>query len=91
MNGKVLDQARDLIRDNPSLIWYTKNYDELHDKSIVEAILNYGSWEETKKLFEIMGIDRVAEIFRGLVGGERSNLHYLARNFYKLYFDRHAY
>jgi len=36
---KKLDRARDIIRNDPSLIWYTKSYDQLDIRSITEAVL----------------------------------------------------
>jgi hypothetical protein len=37
-----LKAAQDIIRQDPPLIWYTKSYDTLDIRSVVEAVLNFG-------------------------------------------------
>ena len=88
---KKLDRARDIIRDDPSLIWYTKSYDRLDIRSITEAVLNYGTWNEFKKLSKITGIKALAGVFTFLDGMPRNNLLPKARNYFRLYFKRHTY
>lgn len=86
-----LAKARDLIRQHPYLIWYSKNYDGFDEKVIVEAVLNYGSWQITQKLFSILGLPRTAQTFNELNSQKRCNLHPLARNYFSLYFTHYAY
>ena len=86
-----LDCARDIIRNNPSLIWYTKSYDQLDIRSITEAILNYGTWNEFKNLSKIIGVNTLAQIFTSLDSMPRNNLLPKARNYFKLYFKHYAY
>ena len=50
-----LNKARNIIRHNPGLIWYTDSYDHLSAKAIAEAILNYGSWENFQELRTLLG------------------------------------
>jgi len=88
---KKLDRARDIIRNDPSLIWYTKSYDQLDIRSITEAVLNYGTWNEFKKLSKIIGINALARVFTFLDSMSRNNLLPKARNYFKLYFKRHTY
>ena len=88
---KKLDKARDIIRNDPSLIWYTKSYDQLDIRSITEAVLNYGTWSEFKKLSKITGINALARAFTFLDSMPRNNLLPKARNYFKLYFKRHTY
>jgi len=85
-----LEAARDIIRQDPSLIWYTKSYDTLDIRSVVEAVLNYGTWQQTQDLIRILGMDQTAELFAWHNSRPRSNLHKLARNYYLHYFTRHA-
>lgn len=85
-----LAKARDLIRQHPYLIWYSKNYGGFDEKVIVEAVLNYGSWQTTQKLFSILGLSRTEQIFNKLNSQKRCNLHPLARNYFSLYFARYA-
>jgi hypothetical protein len=48
----------DFIKKRPHLIWYTKDYDKLSPEAIVEAVLNYGDWDDVKKVIEILGIKK---------------------------------
>jgi len=85
-----LKAAQDIIRHDPSLIWYTKSYDTLDIRSVVEAVLNFGTWKQTQHLIKILGMDKVAQLFAWHNTQSRSNLHKLARNYYSHYFARYA-
>jgi len=90
MSEDQMTAARDIVRMDPSLIWYTKTYDDLDIRLVVEAVLNYGSWEQTQKLISILGIDKTAELFAWHKSHPRPNLHPLALNYYSYYFARYA-
>ena len=85
-----LNKARNIIRHNPGLIWYTKSYDQLDIRSITEAILNYGTWDEFKNLSKIIGVNALARVFASLDSMPRNNLLPKVRSYFKLYFKRHA-
>ena len=81
------------IKKRRHLIWYTKNYDKLSEEAIVEAVLNYGNWDDVQKLIKILGMKRVAEIFRnkskpGKWG--RQNYRPEIKNYFELYFGKYA-
>lgn len=78
------------IKKRPYLIWYTKNYDSLSKESIVEAVLNYGNWEDVQGLIKIMGIKAVASVFRAQSNRPRSNYRPDIKHYFTLYFKRHA-
>ena len=84
-----LDKLRDIIR-RKNLIWYTKNYDNLGEASITEAILNYGDWEDVQQLIEVMGIKQTREIFSENTSGPRTNYRPEVRDYFNLYFNKHA-
>lgn len=86
-----LNRARNIIRNNPGLIWYTKSYDRLDIRSITEAVLNYGTWDEFKNLNKIIGTNALARVFASLDSMPRNNLLPKARNYFRLYFKRHTY
>lgn len=88
---KKIDRARDIIRDDPSLIWYTESYDQLDIHAITEAVLNYGTWSEFKSLSKIIGTNALARVFISLDSMPRNNLLPKARNYFKLYFKRYRY
>ncbi|OGL77297.1 hypothetical protein A3J43_00560 [Candidatus Uhrbacteria bacterium RIFCSPHIGHO2_12_FULL_54_23] len=81
----------DFIKNRKQLIWYVKDYDKLSNAAIVEAVLNYGDWDDVKTLFAILGIKKAAAIFRAQTTNRmRVNYHPSTLNYFKLYFNRHA-
>ncbi len=82
----------DFIKKRPYLIWYTKNYDGLDKEAIVEAVLNYGNWDDVQGLIKIMGIKQVARVFHAQTRPSRMRINYHPQtaHFFKLYFNKHA-
>jgi hypothetical protein len=83
----------DFVKKRKHLIWYVKDYDKLSAESIVEATLNYGNWDDVQTLIKIMGIKKVAKIFRakskpGKWG--RTNYDSKITNYFNLYFNKYA-
>ncbi len=84
---------KNLSKKRPYFIWYTGNYDALSADSIVEATLNYGDWEDVQELISIMGIHRVADIFREKSApSEMSRQNYFpkVKHYFTLYFNKYA-
>ena len=81
---------QDIIRKKPYLIWYTKNYDSLDESAIVEAVLNYGDWDDVQKIIKILGIKKVAKIFRKQISGFRTNYDDKTTNYFELYFNKYS-
>lgn len=90
MPADNLAKARNLIKKNPSLIWYTKAYDKLDIRSIAEAIFNYGTWRELNNLSKIIGIRKLSQVFAFLDNMPRNNLLPKVRHYFRLYFNHHA-
>lgn len=85
-------KIKEFIRENRPLFWYIKE-DSLESISVeflVETILHYGNEKSVKKLFDLVGIKKVAEIFYKQVSGPRVNYPPRTVNFFDLYFKRHA-
>jgi len=80
----------DFIKKRPYLIWYTKNFDNLSVDSIVEAVLNYGSWDDFKKMVKILGMKKTASIFRKRLKQKRCNYRPEIKNYFQLYFQKYA-
>jgi len=80
----------DFIKKRPHLIWYTKDYDKLSPEAIVEAVLNYGDWDDVKKVIEILGIKKTASIFRKKSKQKRCNYRPEVKNYFRLYFKKYA-
>ena len=85
-------EIKQFIKENSSLFWYIdedKKQDISHDV-LVEFILNYGNEISVKKLFNLLEIDRVADIFYKQTSNFRTNYFPQVVNFFNLYFKRHA-
>lgn len=83
----------DFIKKRSYLIWYTKNFSNLSEASIVEAVLNYGDWEDVQGLIKILGIKKVAKIFREKSKPskmKRQNYRERAKNYFSLYFNKYV-
>jgi len=82
----------DFIKENKTLFWSAdpKRLHEISLSLLVETILNYGNEKSVKKLFDLVGIDKVAEIFYEQTSRKRLNYHERTINFFNLYFKRHA-
>jgi len=81
------------IKKRPQLIWYVKNYDHLNDEAIVESVLNYGDWDDVKKIFAIAGIKKVSAIFKKQTTRRRwgrTNYRPEIQHYFNLYFRTHA-
>lgn len=83
-------RAQDIIKKKPYLIWYTKDYDNLNDEAVVEAVLNNGNWDDVRELIDALGISRVADIFRKQTSGKRINYRPEVKNYFSLYFAKYA-
>ena len=80
----------DFIKKRPYLVWSTQNYDKLSEEAIVEAVLNYGDFDDVQKMFSIVGLKKTAEIFRKQVRRRRINYDAKIRNYFDLYFKKYA-
>lgn len=81
------------IKKRKHLIWWVRDYDRLDAEAIVEATLNYGTWDDVQELIGILGIKKVAEIFRlkskkSKIG--RTNYFPITIHYFNLYFNRYA-
>ncbi len=88
-----MDDLKKFIQKRKHLFWYIKNPVNLSEESVVEHILNYGDWNDVRIMIEIMGIKKVAKIFRekskkskmGRCNYKPKTIHY-----FNLYFDEYA-
>ncbi|KKR35385.1 MAG: hypothetical protein UT67_C0002G0009 [Candidatus Magasanikbacteria bacterium GW2011_GWA2_40_10] len=83
----------DFIKKRKHLIWWVKNYDRLGAESVVEATLNYGNWDDVQTLIKILGIKKVAKIFREKSPKSpmgRTNYFPEITRYFNLYFNKYA-
>ena len=78
------------IKIRPYLVWHTKNYDNLSEEAIVEAVLNYGDFDDVKGMIKILGIKKTAEIFRKESNKKRCNFRPEIKNYFQLYFKKYG-
>lgn len=80
----------DFIKKRQYLVWYTKDFKNLSPEAITEAILNYGDFDDVKELISILGIKKVAAIFRKQLKQKRCNYRPEIKNYFRLYFNKYA-
>ena len=85
-------EIKEFIRENRSLFWWIKEEEKenISIEFLVEMILNYGNEKSIKKLFNLVGIERVANIFYIQTAKKRVNYRTRTINFFTLYFKRNA-
>ena len=83
-------EIKKFIRENSNLFWWIKeeSKENISLNLLVESILNYGNEKSVKKLFELVGIKNVAEIFYEATNRIRVNYYPDVVNFFNLYFKR---
>jgi len=87
---KIKKQLKNFMRKRKSLIWYVKEPENSSIELIVESVLNYGDWDDVQKLIKIIGINKMAEIFKKQNSGLRTNYRPKSLNYFKLYFNKYA-
>ncbi len=85
-------EIKQFIRENSSLFWHFKEEEKenISHEILVEFILNYGNDKSVKKLFELLDIDYVADIFYKQTKRQRVNYFPQVINFFNLYFNKYA-
>ena len=78
------------IKQRPHLTWYEAKPEMLSEGAVVEAVLNHGNFEDVRKLISILGIEKMATIFKSQIKRERINYDPKILNYFKLYFKKYA-
>jgi hypothetical protein len=83
---------KDFIQQHQTLFWYSPGdkRETVNDELLVETIINYGTLNDIRDLFQIMGLQNVATIFRQMTGRKRLNIYPELRNYFDLYFNKYA-
>jgi len=81
---------QDFVNNRKQLFWGIKDPANLSDNAIVEAILNYGDFDDVKLLFEILTIKKAADIFNRQIKSRRCNYRPKIKNYFSLYFNKYA-
>jgi len=88
-------EVKKFIDDHQSLFWYSPapKSETVSDELLVEMVLNYGSMDDLRGLFTVLGIKEVAKIFFESIGmseRRKGNYHELTLNYFTLLFNRYA-
>jgi len=88
-------EVKKFIEDHQHLFWYSPapKSETVSDELLVEMVLNYGSMDELRGLFAVMGIKVVAQIFFDSIEKSerrRGNYHELTLNYFTLLFNRYV-
>jgi hypothetical protein len=81
------------IEKRKELFWsiHDSKKKNISEAVLVEMILNYGTLEDVRELFDVLGLQRTAEVFyQATENQQRKNYFPQVENFFKLYFDRHV-
>ena len=83
----------DFTKKRRYLWWWVKDTKGLSKESVVEAVFNYGNWDDVQKLFKILGLKKVAATFKkksrpSKVG--RQNYRPEVINYFRRYFKKHV-
>lgn len=81
---------KDFIKKRRYLFWYVKDPAKVSNESLVEAVLNLGDWDDVQKLIKLLGIKKVADIFKKGVNRPRVNYDKKIISYFKLYFAKYA-
>ena len=87
---RAIMTLQDFIAKRPYLVWYARDVRRLSPEAVVESVLNYGDFDDVKKLIAILGMHHTARIFRAQVRRQRNNYRPEISNYFRLYFQRHA-
>jgi hypothetical protein len=76
-----------LVEVRPYFWWWVRNKNALSIESIVEGVLAYGDMNDVYKLFKIVGIENVKQIFFQQIRHKRCNYTPRTRHFFKKVFN----
>ena len=85
-------EIKNFIKENSNLFWYIPEdkKEDISHEVLVEFILNYGNDKSVKKLFNLLGINVVADIFYKQTNRKRVNYQKRSVHFFNLYFKKHV-
>ena len=86
------EELKQYIRERGTLFWYSPGDkgETVSDELLVEHILNYGTMDDVRELFRVMGLRQVAAVFHGMTGRKKKNFFPEIWNYFALLFGRYA-
>ena len=91
MNQELID----FIKQHRTLFWYTPEdkKEDISEELLIETILNYGDINALKKMLDLLGTKKTANIFfQSINQSERRKNNYqeLTINYFTIFFKRYA-
>jgi hypothetical protein len=88
-------ELKNFIREHEALFWYSPGDkgETVSDELLVESVLNYGSMDDVKQLFQLMGMKKAARIFFDSINQSerrKNNYYELTWNYFTHFFNRYA-
>lgn len=85
-------EIKSFIKEKSSLFWSVPEAEkeEVSPSLLVETILNYGTLDDVRKLFKLMGIKEVSRIFFSAKGRQKLNYYPEIYHFFSLVFKNYA-
>jgi hypothetical protein len=90
MENAQKSKLKKYMKARKHIVWYVKNPEDLPAESIVEHTLNYGNWDDVQELIKIIGIKKMADVFKKQTSGLRTNYRPEVTNYFKLYFNKYV-
>jgi hypothetical protein len=88
-------EIQEFIKEQRHLFWYIPEKEKVNisHEVLVEFIFNYGNMDAVKKLINLLGFRKTAEIFFKTISlseRRKGNFHELTLNFFTLLFSKYA-
>ena len=85
-------EVKQFIEEHQHLFWYSPQpkSETVPDELLVETILNYGTLEQVRDLFNVMGLKKTASIFWGMTGRKKLNYFPEIYNYFDIYFKKYV-
>jgi len=77
-----------LVEPRPYLWWWVRDKEKLSLESVVQGVLAYGDMDDVRKLFHLVGPEKVRHIFFQQISGRRCNYRPETVNFFKKVFSK---
>lgn len=87
-----MNAYQQFVQSRAALFWSVSaaKRADISEVLLVETILNYGNLEDVKQLFELLSMEKTAQIFAQHIRKKRHNYLPQVANYFTLYFKRHA-
>ena len=85
-------EIKKFIHENRRLFWYTpeEKKEEISEELLLETILNYGTLDDSLRLFGMIGKDNALRILQSVKGRKKMNYYPEIYNFFTLYLSINA-